>query len=59
MTLKNFMPGVIGMGAKDAVYLLESKGLKVALSGMGKVQSQSIPQGTRIVKGQTVTIQLN
>ena len=59
MTLKNFMPGVIGMGAKDAVYLLESKGLKVSLSGMGKVQSQSIPQGTRIVKGQTVTIQLN
>jgi cell division protein FtsI (penicillin-binding protein 3) len=59
MTLKNFMPSVIGMGAKDAVYLLESKGLKVALSGMGKVQSQSIPQGTRIVKGQTVTIQLN
>ncbi len=59
MTLKNFMPSVIGMGAKDAVYLLESKGLKVSLSGMGKVQSQSIPQGTRIVKRQTVTIQLN
>ena len=59
MALRNFMPNVIGMGAKDAVYLLESKGLKVSLSGMGKVQSQSIPQGARIIKGQTVTIQLN
>ncbi|WP_321435994.1 penicillin-binding protein [uncultured Bacteroides sp.] len=59
MALRNFMPNVIGMGAKDAVYLLESKGLKVSLSGMGKVQSQSIPQGARIIKRQTVTIQLN
>ncbi|WP_353331304.1 penicillin-binding protein [Bacteroides sedimenti] len=56
---KNFMPSVIGMGAKDAVYLLESRGLKVCLTGIGKINSQSIPQGTRIVKGQTVTIQLN
>lgn len=56
---RNIMPAVIGMGAKDAVYLLESKGLKVSLSGIGKVKSQSIAQGTRIMRGQTVTIQLN
>lgn len=53
------VPSVIGMGAKDAVYLLESKGLKVALSGKGKVNSQSIPQGALARKGQTIFIQLN
>jgi cell division protein FtsI (penicillin-binding protein 3) len=54
--MRNFVPSVIGMGAKDAVYLLETKGLKVQLSGMGKVTSQSIPQGTLAKRGQTITI---
>ncbi len=36
--MQNFVPSVIGMGAKDAVYLLESKGLKVNLVGVGKVK---------------------
>ncbi|MCC8188298.1 MAG: transpeptidase family protein [Bacteroides sp.] len=52
------VPDVIGMGAKDAVYLLESKGLKVSLSGVGKVRKQSLAQGTAIRKGQTISIQL-
>ena len=52
------VPNVIGMGAKDAVYLLESKGLRVQIYGIGKVRSQSITRGSRIVKGQTVTLQL-
>lgn len=52
------VPNVIGMGAKDAVYLLESKGLRVQLYGIGKVRSQSIAGGSRLVKGQTVTLQL-
>lgn len=56
--LQDFMPAVVGMGAKDAVYLLESRGLKVNLSGAGKVHSQSIAQGARIRKGQTVALQL-
>lgn len=55
----NRVPSVIGMGAKDAVYLLESKGLRVALTGVGKVSSQSLPQGTLITKGQTISIHLN
>lgn len=54
----NVVPSVIGMGAKDAVYLLESKGLKVRLNGIGKVKSQSIPGGNHVVKGQTVTLTL-
>lgn len=57
--MRNFVPSVIGMGAKDAVYLLESKGLKVKLTGVGKVKSQSIANGTIIKKGQTIAIQLN
>lgn len=55
----NLVPSVIGMGAKDAVYLLESKGLRVTLTGVGKVSSQSIPQGALINKGQNISIHLN
>ncbi|WP_321333768.1 penicillin-binding protein [uncultured Bacteroides sp.] len=53
---RNMVPSVIGMGAKDAVFLLESRGMKVKLDGIGRVASQSIPQGTLIRKGETVTI---
>ena len=57
--MQNFVPSVIGMGAKDAVYLLESKGLKVNLVGVGKVKSQTIANGTIIRKGQTITLTMN
>ena len=52
------MPNVTGMGARDAVYLLEKQGLKVALQGYGKVISQSLSQGSGYNKGQTVTLAL-
>ena len=52
------VPSVVGMGAKDAVYLLESKGLKVRLNGIGKVRSQSIAGGSRLVRGQTIALTL-
>ena len=52
------VPSVIGMGAKDAVYLLESLGLKVHISGMGKVRSQNIPAGNTLVKGKTIHLKL-
>ena len=57
--MQNFVPSVIGMGAKDAVYLLESKGLKVHLIGVGKVKSQSIANGTIVKKGQTITLSMH
>lgn len=53
------VPNVIGMGAKDAVYLLESLGLKVHITGMGKVRSQSIPAGNTIYKGKTIQLRLH
>ncbi len=52
-------PNVVGMGLKDAVYLLENKGLKVAASGRGKVMNQSLTAGTNFKKGQTILLALN
>ena len=37
---ENVMPNVLGMGLKDAIYLLENKGLKVKVSGFGTVKKQ-------------------
>jgi len=53
------MPSVVGMGAKDAVYLLEKAGLRVNIAGVGKVTRQSIPSGNKFSKGQTVSLHLN
>jgi len=48
---RHTMPDVTGMGARDAVYELESRGLRVSLSGRGKVKSQSIAAGKSIMPG--------
>ncbi len=58
-TAANITPGVIGMGLKDAVFLMENKGLKVTVAGRGKVLSQSLQAGTSFKKGQTVALFLN
>lgn len=50
------MPDVRGMGLKDALFLLESRGLKVRFSGQGAVATQSIAAGTRLGSGQTVEL---
>ncbi|MFI3316372.1 MAG: penicillin-binding transpeptidase domain-containing protein [Rikenellaceae bacterium] len=52
------MPNVVGMGLKDAVFTLESRGLRVAFSGKGSVRKQSIKAGAEIQAGQVVTIEL-
>ena len=52
------MPNVVGMGLKDALYILESRGLEVRFTGSGAVQRQSIAAGQRIKAGQRVTLQL-
>lgn len=52
------VPNVRGLGAKDAVYMLESCGLNVRLSGSGKVRSQSIPHGSKASKGQIIYLTL-
>ena len=52
------MPNVVGMGLKDALYILESRGLDVHFSGRGTVRSQSIPVGRKISAGQNVSLTL-
>ena len=52
------VPNVKGMGAKDAVFLIESCGLKARIIGTGTVKEQSIPPGSPIHKGKTVTLTL-
>jgi cell division protein FtsI (penicillin-binding protein 3) len=46
------------MGAKDAVYLVESLGLKARITGVGRVAAQSIPAGHTLQKGQTILLKL-
>ena len=53
------MPDVKKMTLKDALYLLESMNLKVAIKGKGKVVAQDILPGTSIKKNQTVTLLLD
>ena len=53
------MPNVRGMGLKDAIYLLENMGLKVAVRGRGKVTMQSVAPGTALAKGITVVLELS
>lgn len=55
---KAFVPNVRGMGARDAVYLLESRGIKTIVSGRGAVARQSLAPGVRVRKGMTCYITL-
>ena len=50
------MPDLKGMGARDAVYAVERRGLKAKVKGAGKVLSLSLPVGSSYSKGQTVTL---
>jgi len=53
------MPNVIGLGAKDAIYLLERYGLKAKMSGYGRVVQQSPAAGSIVTKNQHVYVRLN
>jgi cell division protein FtsI (penicillin-binding protein 3) len=55
---KGVMPDVIGMGLKDALFLLEQQGLNVLVNGKGTVVKQSISPGYLIKKGMPVVIDL-
>jgi len=52
------VPNVVGMGLRDALFLLENNGLQVKSSGRGMVKSQSIPAGSKVGSGQTIVIEL-
>lgn len=56
--VKGIIPNVAGMTAKDAVYLLESMGLVVRITGYGSVIKQSINAGKPVFKGGLIQLQL-
>jgi len=54
----DIIPDLTGMGARDAVYLLESRGVKAVVKGRGKVKSQSIYSGTAVKQGMACELHL-
>ncbi len=56
---ENLVPNVVGMGLRDAIYLLENQGLRVKITGSGMVKSQSISAGSKINNGETINIELS
>ena len=64
LTLKNLpltkdqIPNLIGMNAKDAVYLIESCGMVAKVKGFGKVTNQSLKPGEPVFKGGVIEITL-
>ncbi|MBR7030240.1 MAG: transpeptidase family protein [Prevotella sp.] len=54
----DIIPDLTGMGASDAVYQLERRGVKAIVKGRGKVRSQSIYSGTAVKKGMTCELRL-
>ncbi len=52
------MPNVVGMGLRDAIYMLENSGLRVHYTGRGRVAKQSPQPGVRVSRGATVAIEL-
>ena len=45
------IPNLTGMGARDAVYALEKRGVRAIIKGRGKVKSQSLYAGTEVKQG--------
>jgi len=52
------VPDVRGMGAADAVFILENAGLKVRIRGFGKVMEQSLSPGSGFTRGEYVYLTL-
>lgn len=52
------VPSVVGMGLKDAIWLLENAGLKVLFTGTGRVTAQSLRAGAHAEPGQTIQLTL-
>jgi len=55
---KNFVPNVVDMGLKDALYLLEECGLRVSVRGRGRVVSQSVTAGSKIIPNGSIILEM-
>lgn len=56
---KGTVPDVMGMGARDAIFNMESRGIKTRIVGRGKVTKQSLVPGTPVKKGAVCSLELN
>jgi cell division protein FtsI (penicillin-binding protein 3) len=54
-----YVPDVKDMGAKDALFLLENRGLKVEIDGRGTVRGQIPLPGAIIRKGEIVKLEMS
>lgn len=45
---ENIMPDLRGMGLKDAIYILEKRGIQVRIKGKGMVRQQSVIPGSTL-----------
>lgn len=52
------VPDVLGMGIRDALFVMENSGIRVRFSGRGTVTRQSIPSGTPASSNQIVYLEL-
>ena len=50
------VPDVTGMGAKDAVYALQKRGMHVRINGCGQIVKQSVAPGSPAIKGKTIIL---
>lgn len=57
-TTLSVVPDVSGLSLRDALYILENKGLRVNYSGKGRVKSQSITAGTDLKANSTINLVL-
>lgn len=57
-TEKPVVPDVSGMPLRDALFVLENKGLKVNYKGKGRVLEQSLLPGTRLTPNATINLVL-
>lgn len=55
---KNMIPELYGMGIRDAIYLLENRGIRVSFHGIGRVKGQSVQSGQPIIKGSSIHLTL-
>jgi cell division protein FtsI (penicillin-binding protein 3) len=53
------LPNVKGMSGMDAVALLENLGIEVEVKGYGKVKTQSVTQGTELIKVKKIILELS
>jgi cell division protein FtsI (penicillin-binding protein 3) len=53
-----YVPDVHGMGARDAVFLMEKRGVRCRIAGRGTVVKQSLEPGRLIRKGDVCTLTL-